>query len=148
MKRILFVCTGNTCRSPMAQAFANDTFKAQGLLLKALSCGVYASVDSPASANSVAVMTEHGLCLSAHKSKLVQEKEMKNAEVVIAMTKGHKTHLLGMFPQHEGKIFTLLEMCEESGDVADPFGGCMEVYKKCGDQIKKYIDKIDWRKFL
>jgi protein-tyrosine-phosphatase len=127
----------------MAQAMANDIFEKQGILLKAASCGVFAMAGGAASAHAVAVLSdEYGLDLSGHASSPVRPTDVEKAAAIIAMTRGHKEHLLEAYPQFADKIYTL------DGDVADPFGGSLEIYKNCAFQIKTYLEKIEWGKYL
>lgn len=148
MKKVLFVCTGNTCRSPMAQVLANDIFDKGGLALEACSCGVFAMDNNPASDHAVVVMGEYGLKLSTHKATPVKQGAVEEAAVIITMTSGHKSHLLQLFPQFAHKIHTMAEICAEEGDVSDPFGGNKDFYQQCAKQIKSCLEKIEWEKFL
>jgi len=132
----------------MAQVLAQELFRAQGLALEAFSCGVAAYGGLAASANAVAAIADCSLSLATHKSQMLCEELLKEAVIAIAMTGGHKAHLLSLMPAHSEKIVTLLELCNEQGDVADPFGGDMDVYKNCMKQIKNCIDQIDWRIYL
>jgi protein-tyrosine-phosphatase len=128
----------------MAQVLANAIFLEQGLLLEAISCGVFAMEDMPASAYAADVVyAEYGLDLSGHKSKPVQAQDVEQAAVVIAMTNSHKTHLLGAYPQFSHKISLLFD-----GDINDPFGGNLEIYKKCAMQIKTHLEKTEWGQYL
>ena len=147
MKTILFVCTGNTCRSPMAEVFANQVFKEQNLPFNAISRGIMA-VTSPASANSLEVVSKQNLNLDNHTAKLLDYEDVKNAHLIITMTYSHKNQILSHLPEYQDKVYTLSELSDEDVDIADPFGGSLEEYESCADQIKKYIDVIDFLKFV
>jgi len=149
MQKILFVCTGNTCRSPMAQVLAQQLFDGARLGLVADSGGVFAADGAAASAHSVQVVGErYSLCLGDHAAKLVDGEMMAAAHIIVCMTVGHKSHLVAAYPELHAKIFTFGEMGEGCGDVSDPFGGSLTIYERCAAQIKSYIDKIVWEDFL
>ena len=143
MQKILFVCTGNTCRSPMAQALADEFFKANNLAFLTASAGVFAADGAAASANAVAVLSEtYNINFSSHKSTNVNSFKLDEFTVIIAMTSSHKAHLEAAHPHLAPKI------CTFDDDVSDPFGGNLEIYQQCAAQIKKYIENLEWRKYL
>jgi len=148
MQKILFVCTGNTCRSPLAHVLAQKHFDDNGLDLIADSGGVFAADGASASAHSVSVAKKLGLDLAGHKAKKISREIIHEAAVVVCLTMGHKAHLVENYPEHTGKIFTFGELSEDCGDVSDPFGGDFAIYEKCAAQIKLYIEKILWRKMV
>jgi protein-tyrosine-phosphatase len=107
---LLFICTGNTCRSPMAEGYFNFVARKLGIDAAGKSAGIVANDGQHASDYSVRAMRElFDIDISGHKAKSVTVAGMQSADYVITMTKSHKLVLRGMFPEHEDKIFILSE---------------------------------------
>ena len=137
--KIMFICTGNTCRSPMAAAMAAEIFTKAGLVAEILSAGVSAWPNQPASHHAISAMEEDGLCLVTHKSTLVSDTLLTEASLVLTMTDHHKTVLLSDHPSAKDKIYTLGEYAGEDTDISDPYGGSLEEYRACASQIRKML---------
>lgn len=107
-KTILFVCTGNTCRSPMAEGLLRKMAKEAGLSLDVHSAGVAAMEGSSISSHSQKVLADKGI-ESGRSAQAVKEPLVAGADLILTMTVRHKNQLLSRFPAAEGKVFTLLE---------------------------------------
>ncbi|UAC47933.1 low molecular weight protein arginine phosphatase [Bacillus aquiflavi] len=138
MIRILFVCTGNTCRSPMAEAILKSK-KINGIEVR--SAGVFAVEGNQSSQNTKAVLLENNID-HLHQSALLTEKQIEWATHILTMTAGHKSAIMNHFPQAVKKNFTLKEFVGEEGDIIDPFGGSIEVYRSTFTELNDYIGKI------
>ena len=141
-KKIIFVCTGNTCRSPMAAAMAAPLFAEAGLTVEIFSAGVNAMPNQPASRHAITVMEEDGLCLLSHRAAIVSEDILDNAWLVLTMTDRHRAVLLSDYPKARDMVFTLSEYIGEAADIADPFGGDVEEYRTCAAQIKAMLLRV------
>lgn len=141
--QIIFVCTGNTCRSPMAEGILKSK-NIDGLYV--FSRGLYVPGEQSASFSSEKAMSDMGIDISSHKSKQLTMDEAKRADLILTMTKSHKNTIISADKSFEGKVFTLSEFAGESGDVADPFGYGEDVYFDIAQHIEYLIDKIDWNK--
>lgn len=150
-RKILFVCTGNTCRSPMAAALLNDMARpreicsAQGELCAvphfvASSAGLYASTGDPITPAAADALQAQGIVSRpdndylSHRARLVNEEMMAQADEVVGLTASHAMQLMLRFPEAAEKITTL------PMDVSDPYGGSLEVYSACLAQIKLCLE--------
>jgi protein-tyrosine phosphatase len=147
-RRIVFVCTGNTCRSPMAEGVFKqrlaqrlgcrvDELPDRGFLIS--SAGTAAMSNDPATAESVEAMREFGVDLSAHRSRPAAADEIARADDVIAMTRSHLLTLVSRYPMLGG---TLRLLCGPDGDLDDPIGGGVDVYRACAATIQRHVDRL------
>ena len=136
MKKILFVCTGNTCRSPMAEALFNK-YTAGALDWTADSAGVFAAPGTPASTNAVRAVEELGADLSTHQSKPLTRELVEAADLIVAMTRGHLREILFNHPEVEPKVCLLKSFgtSKVPADISDPFGGSLGLYREIRDEI-------------
>ena len=129
MKNIVFVCTGNTCRRPMAEGYLKNK-KTAGYSIS--SRGLCAD-GSPASENSVAVMKEIGLDISSHISRQMIYSDAEKADVIVCMSSSH-ADLLESLGIDKLKVHIL--------GISDPYGQEISVYRTCRDEITEAIDEL------
>lgn len=137
--RILFVCTGNTCRSPLAAALMDDRLKERGVDAEVYSAGVSAFDGVPASENSAHIAREMGLDLSLHRARSVTDELLQRMDHVIAMTPSHRDALEARFPSSLPDVTVL---GENEGGIADPFGGSLELYRECARAMARHLDPV------
>src|SRR3989441_3388366 len=142
MKTILFVCTGNVCRSPMAEGLFQHAMKGRGDF-HVLSAGVGAIDGQPPSAYAVAALRELGIDVSQQRSRMLTAELVEEADYIFGMTHGHVDAINLLYPQASEKTFLLREFDETldvfEKDIPDPIGGSYEVYRECRDQIEQGI---------
>ena len=135
----LFVCSGNTCRSPMAAAMFNFLFGSDGR--RAVSAGLIAN-GSPISSGAVNALMKRGVPSTpendylSHTSRLVTRADLANARLVIAVTGFHATQLIMNFPEYATKISVMPE------DIPDPYGGSDEEYETCLGKIEDALRRV------
>ena len=141
---VVFVCTGNICRSPVAERLFKDYLKKQGKqgLYRVSSVGVMACVDKPMSQLSQQVLKELKVAAGGHKGRQLSEKIIRATQFFICMTQDHKNCMGGM-----DNVYTVAEITD-GHDVFDPYGGSYADYKKMCDhlsyatpEIFKFIEK-------
>lgn len=184
MTKILFVCTGNTCRSPMAEALLRRLASDLNASIEVKSAGVAALTGQPMAAYAAEALAKYGVNGEEFRSSEVTGELVEWADVILTMTTGHKRHLLERFPAAADKTFVLKEYAEEHAeaselfqqreslaaemqlklalnqkiteeerqrlfeleqklpnfDIADPFGGSLEMYEQTAAELQRLIE--------
>lgn len=162
MVRVLMVCTGNTCRSPMAAALFKQAAQERGISVKVDSAGLMAAPGDAATYNAEAALEYYNLDITDHRSKLVDIKELVNYDLILAMTAGHKRQIIQLSNEISDRVFVLKQMAynlrQESGkqkeknrednyvvgefDLTDPYGQSLDAYRYTASEIVKTINVI------
>lgn len=146
-RMILFVCTGNTCRSPMAERICEkliarrlgcsvERLEEHGFVV--LSAGLAAGYEMPASHQAVEVLNREGLDLTDHRSQQLNETHVRFADHIFTMTRGHREAILSYWPGADTRLSVLRN---DGGDVSDPIGGPQSVYEQCARQLESEIER-------
>src|SRR5574338_590091 len=141
---ILFVCTGNTCRSPLAEALLRHELERRNIeSVEVGSAGTGAWDGAPASEGAYLVGLEHGLDLSSHRARLLTRDMVQQAELILTMARHHRArvHELG----GEGRTHVLGEYAGGTGpeaEVSDPFGGDLELYRGTYGELDTLIRSV------
>lgn len=142
MKTILFVCTGNICRSPMAEGIFRHAVKGRGDF-EVFSAGVGAIDGLPPSEHAVRAVRELGIDISRQRSRMLTADLVRRADFIFGMTHSHVDAIMLLYPQAAEKTFLLREFDDTldsfENDISDPIGGSLEVYQNCRDQIEQGI---------
>lgn len=141
MPSILFVCTANVCRSPMASALFEDIasreYDDQDWLVD--SAGTWAGGGVPAASNSRLVMSERGLDIEDHHSKTVTGELLNEFDLILTMERHHKESLSIEFPEISGRVYVLSEMVGQAYDIWDPMGGSLEEFRATADELENIL---------
>ena len=142
MKKVLFVCTANICRSPMAQELFNALAETAGLPFRAESAGTAALEGTPMAEKSVAVLEETGIYAEPHHARQVSEAMVGEAELVLAMTPQHAATLRRLGGNPPRGIHTLPEYATGiAGEgIADPYGLAMAAHRSTLRQLYAYVE--------
>ncbi len=143
-RRVVLVCTGNTCRSPLAEALLRQALAERGVAdVEVLSAGTGAWEGAPASEGAYLVGLESGLDLSSHRARLVTSELVAASDLILTMARHHRARVLEL--GGDDRVHLLGEYAGRSGaaaEVADPFGADLEVYRETRDDLTALVTVV------
>ncbi len=149
MKRILVVCTGNICRSPMTYGLLRAKIQEEGLAphIQVETAGTYALEGEPPSHYAQKVLAERGIDISHHRARQITKEMLQKADLVIVMTESHRRSLFYLLPEAAPKVILLSELAGEHRDIADPYGHPYEAYVTTVAMLETYLQR-GWSRLL
>ncbi len=147
MLRVIFVCTGNICRSPMGVGIMKDRLQKEGIdSFEVTSMGTHGLDNKPASSNGAKICAEHGIDISDHRSRELIIHEMDRADIIFCMEKVHKEYIRVFFPRFEDKTQLLGAWPDRKENrkagIPDPYGKSERAYRKTFKVISDHIDYV------
>ena len=137
--KLLFICTGNTCRSPMAEGLAREML---GDSFQVGSAGLAAYGGESASTHALEVLKEQNVDISSHRSRRICVELMADYDWIIPMTQAQEDALKRLFPQYAGKTRYIGNWGDRKRDVLDPWGGSLDVYRRTAQEIGELLSII------
>lgn len=141
MRTVLFICTANRCRSPMAAAIWQDLVAQRGEAAEwqIQSAGTWAEAGLSATSFAQAVVARRGSDLSAHRSRSLDAASLQQASVILVMTRNHQESIGAEFPAVASKVHLLSRLIGQSFDIEDPYGGGLEDYELCVSNLQDIL---------
>ncbi len=141
-KRLIFVCTGNTCRSPMAEAIYKSLDEESDI--EVYSRGLVVLFSEPINPKAETILKKHGLDHNNHISKSFAETDLDENILVLTMTEAHKRKILETYPNAHA-VYTIKEYAGEEGEVVDPYGGTLIDYEECYIELARLVKKTIYK---
>ncbi len=147
--KIMFICTGNICRSAMAEAMLKKLAKQKNKEIEVYSAGTTAYTGDVCTENAIQVMDEYGIDIRKHRATNIKESKIEEMDLILCATTSHKQMVNYLYPNLKEKVYTIKEYAEKNDinkstniNISDPWGFSTEVYRKCAKEIEENLEKI------
>jgi len=146
--KIMFICTGNICRSAMAHALMEKKIQDNQLEdIQIYSAGIFAETGDKATYSAIEVMEEYGVDLTKHKATHISQANVEQMDLVLCATTSHKYSVLQMYGNLKGKVYTMKQYAninkdEQDLDIKDPWGYDIEIYRFCAAEIDRCLEEL------
>ena len=147
--KIMFICTGNICRSAMAHVMLEDKIKKNNINdIEVYSCGIYAENGDLSTYNAIEVMQEYEINIKNHKATNIMNSNIKEMDLILCATNSHKIAVLDLYPELESKVYTIKEYVNydreyhDKINIKDPWGYDLETYRYCAGEIDECLELL------
>ena len=144
--KVMFICTGNICRSAMAEGMLKKMLQDEKIEAEVCSCGIYAETGDYATYNAIEAVKKYDVDITSHRATNIRESRIEEMDLILCATISHKQSVLYLYPGLQGKVYTMKEYAKidkngQDMDIKDPWGYDLNVYYNCALEIKECLEK-------